>query len=210
MAQKNYLCPLCNSEGNSFYKQQFYKCSWCKSVFRSKEYFACSKSEKTRYESHNNNINDLGYQDFVSPIVKSVLENHCKSEDWLDFWAGTGPVISHLLQKKWYIPHLYDPFFHNYPKLLNKKYDYIIACEVIEHFYRPQKEFQLLYNLLKPKGKLYIMTDMYDPERDFEDWYYKNDVTHVFFYSKEAFQWIKENYSWKNYSINKRCIILEK
>lgn len=36
------------------------------------------------------------------------------------------------------------------------------------------------------------MTNMYSPEIDFNAWYYKNDKTHVFFYSDEAFNWIQQ------------------
>jgi len=62
---------------------------------------------------------------------------------------------------------LYDPFFHPKSELLAKKYDFIIACEVIEHFHDPRKEFELLYKLLNQGGKLYLMTDLYSQEVDF-------------------------------------------
>lgn len=205
-----HTCPLCHSKGKEFYSPQFQKCSGCQSVFKLKEYFISPIEEQTRYEEHNNDITDEGYQDFVNPMVTKILENHDLKEDWLDFGAGTGPVISYLLWQKWYKPKLYDPYFHNHPELLRATYDYIIACEVVEHFYNPRAEFKLLYNLLKPNGKLYIMTDMYSPEIDFNAWYYKNDKTHVFFYSHQAFIWIQQAWPWKSYSRNKRCIILEK
>ncbi len=206
----SYTCPLCNSYSTQFYNQEFQKCSVCTSIFRCKEYFLSAEKEKLRYESHNNDVEDSRYQIFVDPIVSQILKNHSTKEEWLDFWCGTGPVISHLLEQKWFQISLYDPFFYNNIETLNKKYDFIIACEVIEHFYTPHKEFQLLYNILKPNWKLYLMTDMYTPEIDFKSWYYKNDPTHVFFYSKQTFEWIKNRWKWKDYSRNERCIILEK
>jgi len=210
MISKKYICPLCNYYGEDFYSEQFRKCPKCKSIFRCPEYFLDPKKEKSRYEEHNNDVHDTKYQNFVSPIVDKIQENHTPSEIWLDFWAGTGPVISHVLSQKWFQTSLYDPFFHNSPELLLKKYDFIIACEVIEHFHNPKEEFKLLYKLLKPDGKLYLMTNIYHPEINFHEWYYKNDLTHVFFYSKESLSWIKNFYCWKNYTLKWRCIILEK
>ena len=209
MTQK-HICPLCDSLGEDFYNDQFQKCTGCWSIFRKKEYYPLSDEEKSRYEEHNNDITDTWYQNFVLPIVNNILKEHTLHQDWLDFWAGTWPVISHLLWKQWYNICLYDPFFHNHPELLEQKYDYIIACEVVEHFHNPRKEFKLLYSLVKPGGSLYIMTDLYSPEIDFHNWYYKNDKTHVFFYSNNAFEWIKNTFKWKHYSREKRCIILKK
>jgi SAM-dependent methyltransferase len=210
MKLEKYLCPLCHSTWESFYNEQFQKCSGCQSIFRCPEFFITPDKEKSRYEEHNNDIQDVRYQDFVSPIVEEILIHHTSWESGLDFWAGTWPVISHLLWQKWFETKLYDPFFHNNPELLKQTYDFIISCEVVEHFHNPEKEFELLYSLLKPNGKLYIMTDVYSPEIDFWAWYYKNDKTHVFFYSSQAFQWIQQKWSWKRYSRNNRCIILEK
>lgn len=210
MESQNYTCPLCYSNGVDFYSQQFQKCSGCHSIFRCPEFFISPEKEKSRYEEHNNDVEDTRYQDFVSPIIDTILQNHSPSETWLDFWAGTWPVISHLLTQKWFQTQLYDPFFHNKPELLKQEYDFIIACEVIEHFHYPEKEFHLLYKLLKPGGKLYIMTDLYSQQVDFKNWYYKNDKTHVFFYTIEAFTWIKSHWSWEIITQKKRCIILEK
>lgn len=210
MSLKKYNCPLCQWNSNIFYNEQFQKCSQCESIFRCPEFFISSSEEKARYQEHNNDVQNAWYQKFVSPLVANVLQNHTSTEKWLDFWAGTGPVISHLLWKQWFKVHLYDPFFHNKPNVLEKEYDFIIACEVIEHFHNPKKEFQLLYKLLKPGGKLYIMTDMYSQDIDFHNWYYKNDKTHVFFYTHWAFQYIKNDFKWFQYERQKRCIILEK
>lgn len=208
-SQKNN-CPLCCSESESFYNEQFRKCPGCKSIFRVPDFFISPEKEKLRYEEHNNDIEDTRYQKFVGPIVDEILEYYSPHEIWLDFWAGTGPVISHLLEKKWFHIRLYDPFFHNSPEFLTQTYDFIIVCEVVEHFHNPKKEFELLYNLLKPGGRLYIMTDLYTPDINFKQWYYKNDKTHVFFYSDQAFELIAQNWAYKKYTREGRCIILKK
>ncbi|WP_309597799.1 methyltransferase domain-containing protein [Flavobacterium oreochromis] len=84
------------------------------------------------------------------------------------------------------------------------------SCEVIEHFHHPKKEFQLLKELLVPKGKLYCMTHLYDSSIHFEKWYYKNDTTHVFIYQKETIEWIAKMLMFSDFTIKNRLIIFTK
>lgn len=165
-------------------------------------------NEKSRYEEHNNDVNDVKYQNFVSPITNAVLKNFKKEHKGLDFGAGTGPVISKVLKYKGYSILLYDPYFHPFPELLSKTYDYIVCCEVIEHFFDPAKEFKMLNRMLNPAGALFCMTDIYDDNINFSTWYYRNDPTHVFIYRKETFLWIKENFNFSKIIIDKRLIQL--
>jgi Methyltransferase domain len=62
----------------------------------------------------------------------------------------------------------------------------------MEHLHDPLKEFGLLKSLLKPQGKLYCMTHLYDESIDFAKWYYKNDKTHVCIYQKETVKFLQE------------------
>lgn len=163
--------------------------------------------EKARYEEHNNDVGNKGYQSFVYPIVKEVLNDYKKYDKGLDFGSGTGPVITKLLRDKEYNIKLYDPFFANEPEVLEEKYDYIVSCEVIEHFHNPRKEFKLLRSLLKPGGSLYIMTSIYSEDIDFKTWNYKDDKTHVFFYHKKALEWIKNEFDFAHLKIEKNLII---
>lgn len=172
------------------------------------EFFMGEKEEKARYETHNNDVNDKGYQNFVMPLVDKVLEDYKPNSLGLDFGCGSGPVIAKLLREQDYLVNLYDPYFANIAENLNLKYDYIIACEVIEHFYNPNKEFVLLRSLLSEEGSLYLKTDLIDENFDFQSWYYKNDPSHVFFYSKESLRWIKEEFSFKTLIISDRHIKL--
>lgn len=104
---------------------------------------------------------------------------------------------------------LYDPFFYNNKETLKSKYNFIACCEVIEHFHNPLNEFKLLRSLLSPGGVLYCKTDIYSESIDFESWYYKFDPTHVFFYHKNAFQWIQENTFFSKVEIKGRLIEFE-
>ena len=206
-------CPLCNNTGFVFYQfkeQLHYQCENCEGIFIDKKLRPSPESEKTRYETHINDVEDPNYQKFVSPITNAILQDFTEKNKGLDFGAGTGPVISKILQNNNFQISQYDPFFHNYPNLLKQKYDYIACCEVIEHFYNPYKEFELLKNLLTQKGILYCMTDIYNKNIDFHKWYYKNDPTHVFIYQATTLQFIKKHFSFSELQISNRLIKLFK
>lgn len=202
-------CPLCNGKSNVFFqhkKRLYHQCTQCQGIFVDKDLRPDLDVEKSRYEEHINDVEDLGYQKFVSPITAAILRDYSQEDSGLDFGAGTGPVISKVLNDKKYSIAQYDPLFHNYPELLEKKYDYIACCEVIEHFYHPKKEFLLLRNLLALGGRLFIMTSIYDRSINFKIWNYKDDHTHVFIYQKETLQWIKEEIGFSDMTIEDRLI----
>jgi SAM-dependent methyltransferase len=202
-------CPLCHGLGDLFYQHKerlYYQCQVCSGLFVDKKLIPDKKTELLRYQEHNNNINDVGYQEFVSPVTSAIMQDFTASHKGLDFGAGSGPVISKILHDHNYKIVQYDPFFHDYPELLIEKYDFIACCEVIEHFHQPKKEFQLLKALLMPRGRLYIMTDLYHEDINFHSWYYKNDITHVFIYQRHTLHWLKENIGFSKLTIHDRLI----
>ncbi|MEF8874775.1 MAG: class I SAM-dependent methyltransferase [Candidatus Thermoplasmatota archaeon] len=199
-------CPLCGHPGSLFHEEGFFLCTECKGIFRSRERLPTHSEERSRYEMHDNEVDDEDYQDFVSPITDAVRKEFSPEDKGLDFGAGTGPVISKVLGDEGYDIEQYDPFFA--PALPTKKYDYIVCCEVIEHFHDPKKEFGRLKDLLRPNGHLYCMTYIYKEEIDFDSWGYKNDATHAFLYQKETFEWIEENFHFSSLKIDGRLIEL--
>lgn len=202
-------CPLCSHHGEIFYHENnrlFYKCMLCDGIYLHKKLRPNKETEKLRYEIHNNDVSDKRYQLFVSPITSAILNKFTLLDKGLDFGAGTGPVISKILQDNNYTIELYDPYFHDNQILLTKKYNYIACCEVIEHFYNPKKEFHLLKKMLDSNGKLYCMTDIFVDNIDFHQWYYKNDPTHVFIYQHKTFEWIKREYKFTKVNIVDRMI----
>lgn len=162
--------------------------------------------EKARYETHNNDVEDPAYQRFAQPLVTAVCKYFTPQHAGLDFGSGHGPVTSKLLQDRGYNIQQYDPFFCIKPALLDNTYDYIVSCEVIEHFYQPLFEFKRLLRLLNRGGRLICKTHPYTRDLDFSRWYYKNDETHVFIYQAQTFEWIKENVGFSSLEINDRII----
>jgi SAM-dependent methyltransferase len=200
------ICPLCNSNSKAFYKDEFYECSCCGGIFRPIEKLLDNEKEKERYESHTNDSDDLGYQNFVSPITNCVLKEFSKEDIGLDFGCGKDSPIVKILRNNEYKIFEYDPYFFDDKKVLEQKYDYIACCEVIEHFYTPKKEFELFKKLLKNGGVLYLMTGIYKDNIDFSKWWYKNDLTHVFIYTDKTFEWIKKEFAFENMQIQKNFI----
>ncbi len=208
MCINDRVCPLCRNTGDWVSGTEFLLCGECRGYFRHVRYLPELDQEKARYETHNNDVNDPRYQAFVSPIVSAVLRDFTPDRSGLDFGAGTGPVISKLLREKGFQIVQYDPFFHNHTALLEDRYDYIVCCEVIEHFHAPDKEFQLLRRLLKPQGRLYCMTCLYNPGMELRDWYYIKDPTHVFLYQPATLEWIRRNHGFFSCNIQGRLVTL--
>jgi len=206
---KQGTCTLCRSETiffTRFRERDYYRCTGCHSVLMDPSYHPAPREEKKRYLEHNNDVSDPGYQSFVKPVVEEVLANFGPGDSGLDFGAGTGPVIHKLLSGKGYNPGLYDPFFCNDPTLLERTYDYITCCEVIEHFHDPNREFRLLRSLLKPGGSLICMTWLLTDDTDFLNWSYKNDKTHVFFYHPQSLEWIRSGFGFSTLKNQGRLI----
>ena len=209
---KAVTCTLCDTRALffcQFREKNYYHCIGCYSILLDPAEYLSPADEKERYDEHNNDVDDPGYRQFVKPLVDKVLQKYGSEAIGLDYGAGPGPVSAVLLRERGLKIELYDPFYWNEQAVFDKKYDFIICCEVIEHFQAPAKEFKLLRSLLKPNGSLYCMTEIYTDGLDFSCWHYKNDPTHVFFYHRQALVWIKNECGFAKLTTDKRLIHLE-
>ncbi len=191
-------CTLCNSELIRKKDTLYYDCTTCKALIKDAAYYLTAEKEKARYEAHNNDVNDLRYQNFVMPITDYVFAHFLPTHKGLDFGSGTGPVVSSVLSKKKYDIQQYDPFFAPDKRVLNNRFDYIVSCEVFEHFHNPNQEINRLASILKPNGALLLMTMLYNDKIDFDTWHYRKDPTHVFIYRKETINFIAKT---KNFDV---------
>lgn len=189
--------------------QIFWKCLKCGFIFRDPEHHLQPAAERVRYELHQNNPLDEGYQKFLMPVVQAVAEQQNSQELGLDFGCGPTSFISYMLETKGFKIACYDPFFHPDQKLLETHYDFITCTEVVEHFSNPRLEFEKLHGLLKKKGKLYIKTSLTDGVTDFKNWYYQRDPTHVSFYNKSSLEFIKSEFCYRELKIFDKYLIFE-
>jgi hypothetical protein len=112
----------------------------------------------------------------------------------LDYGAGHQPVLSEHLRALGYTMTIYDPYFWPATEALETSYDFVVACEVAEHFFDPAAEFARLRRLVRPAGALLLNTEIYNDGIEFENWYYRRDPTHVVFYSARTLEWIGRRY----------------
>ena len=90
---------------------------------------------------------------------------------------------------------VYDPIYAPQESVLKNRYDFIACSEVVEHFRMPGREFGNLWQLLEPGGWLGIMTKLVLDQQAFSRWHYKNDPTHISFFSRETFSCLAEHFS---------------
>ncbi|GGG27483.1 hypothetical protein GCM10011344_30380 [Dokdonia pacifica] len=204
------LCTLCNTTLITQIDTHFYDCERCKAIVKDEKQYLTATEEKTHYESHNNDVEDHRYQNFTMPITQYVLDTFSPKHKGLDFGSGTGPVISSMLKKQDYDIVPYDPYFAPDQKVLHSSYDYIVSCEVFEHFNNPKLEIDRLVSLLKPNGMLLIMTLLYTDTIDFKTWFYRKDPTHVFMYRSETIAYIAEEKKLDILELTSRFIVLKK
>ncbi len=204
------ICTLCSSPLINKRDKYYYNCDVCKAIVMDEKFYLSAEDEKARYETHNNDVNDVGYQNFTLPITNYVVENLLPEHNGLDFGSGTGPVISSMLLKRGFDIVQYDPFFAPNRNVLNNRFDYIVSCEVFEHFHKPDIEIYNLMALLKNDGLLLIMTMLYNDQIDFKTWNYRNDATHVFIYRKETIEYIADRKKLEIIVLTDRLIVLKK
>lgn len=203
-------CPLCETKLENQLDKYYYSCNTCRALVMDEKYYLTPEEEKNRYLEHNNDVNDKRYQEFTSPITNYVLKYYNTQHLGLDYGSGTGPVISKILKDKNFKIEKYDPYFAPERKVLDKNYDYIVSCEVFEHFNNPKNEIKQIYNLLKENGRLILLTVLYNDNIDFKNWYYRNDPTHIFIYRKETIQFIAEKFNFEIEFLSDRLICLIK
>lgn len=126
----------------------------------------------------------------------------------LDYGCGPSPVLAELLKREGFSCDVYDPFF--FPVIPEGSYDLVISTEVFEHLRDISAELHRIRKLIKPGGYLAVMTSLHDDVNDFENWWYKNDPTHVCFFGMHTFEWFAKEFAFEIiYGDNKNFVILK-
>lgn len=214
VALEPQACPLCGGLAiETFYSDRhrdYLRCKKCALVFVPKEQRLGSAEEKAIYDLHENNDNDPGYRRFLSRLAEPLLERIPANSEGLDFGCGPGPVLAKMLSQAGHKLSLYDHFYCNEASVLERPYDFITATEVLEHLFQPGVELARLWTCLKPCGWLGVMTKLVIDKQAFSRWHYKNDLTHVSFFSRCTFEWLAENLGANPTFIGKDVIFLQK
>jgi len=208
------ICPLCHADTPALYAKsaarEHYICAYCSLVFVLPSEYLKEEDEKKRYDLHTNSPDDPGYKTYLHKVSDPVCERVLKGLSGLDFGSGPGPTLSKILEEQGYDMHIYDHFYAKDEEVLKKKYDFITATEVVEHLYDPQTVLYRLWKMLKEDGLLLFLTQPYPCKEVFDAWYYKNDPTHVCFYSLSTMKWLASRWDAQLETVGKDLFIFKK
>jgi len=206
-------CPLCNKKTliNGFHqdkRRQYQRCLVCSLVVVPKQFHLSAEKEKAQYDLHQNNPQDIRYRKFLSRAFEPLVGKLGRGAVGLDFGCGPGPAISVMGAEAGVKIENYDPYYYNNPELLERKYNFITMTEVIEHVSEPGELLSQLAEMMQPGAILAVMTKRIIDQDHFKSWHYKNDLTHICFYSDKTFTWIANEYHWKLEIIDKDVVYL--
>ena len=206
-------CLLCTEPSVKLFLEVddkiYWKCGHCLFIFLDFKFRLSSSEEKSRYQEHNNDIHNSDYRLFLSKLFEPLRAKLGARSRGLDFGCGPGPALAEMFKEEGYQMDIYDPFFFKDDVIFSKKYDFITCTEAIEHFFEPAKELKRLDSILVKEGFLGLMTTFLTDEKDFGQWYYRKDPTHVAFYQPKTFEVIASMMDW-SYEIPTKDVVIFK
>lgn len=186
-------CPLCQNSGADLFhrdfSREFFLCSACTIIFVPRTSLLSAAEEKIRYDAHRNDESDLRYQGYLLKTVDPVIGLLSPESRGLDFGCGRTRLMEKLFRDRALEVDSYDPFYFPDESIWNRRYDFVVMNEVIEHLADPHQVISQLRDICA--GPLFVRTKLYPgTESDFSDWFYKRDLTHVQFFSQKALRFI--------------------
>ena len=193
-------CPLCTSLAPFMHiigpkNRGYLLCQNCQLIFMERQFLPDRTTEKKRYTAHQNGPQDDGYVRFLNQAITPALPFLNTSMRGLDYGCGPTPTLGGLLYLHGLNCDNFDPFF--YPEFPEKRFDYIFATEVVEHFFQPGQELERINKLLVPGGILTIMTEPWKTLQGFTEWHYAKDFTHACFYHAKTIEFICNEYGFE-------------
>jgi len=179
-------CPVCRSAGARPFvevaAQRYWRCGTCEATFLEAGQRPGPAAERAHYRTHRNDAADPGYRRFVARLVAPLCARLPPAGEVLDFGCGASSAVAALLRAAGHRVRLYDPCFQPDAAALERAYDAVAACEVIEHLQDPATTLARLGERLRPGGWLALMTCFQTDDARFATWWYRRDPTHVVFY----------------------------
>ncbi len=207
-------CPLCGSPETAEFERDelrlYLRCSRCGLVFVPADFHVSREEERARYDLHENSISDEGYTAFLGRVIKPLKERFPPASSVLDFGSGPNPVLARLLRHEGFEVDIYDSFFAANTAVFDQTFDVITLTEVLEHLSGPGEEIARLDGALRPGGSIAVMMRLLDESDDFSNWHYKNDPTHISFFSWDTCVWTAGNFGLKAERIEYDIVFFEK
>jgi SAM-dependent methyltransferase len=172
----------------------YYECSKCGFCFST---LLDSADHTTIYDESYWTGQDPDWYGRVSETLRLVLlanglvQRPPDSLEILDFGCGMGTFVEtcrrNLQLDAWGTDIIKPKFGADYflPNV-NRKFDIIVACEVMEHIPTPSETFRAIRGMLKPGGAFAFQTAEYDRVSGRNWWYVGPDNGHISLYSRGA------------------------
>lgn len=212
-----HQCKVCQSDTTVMTERKkqylYYRCVSCGFIYLDNKFMVDKEREKEKYNMHNNSFDSLGYVKMFEDFIEKAITPYTKNiGSALEFGCGSGPVLAELLKQKGLTVDKYDLYF--YPKKVyeGKKYDLITSTEVFEHLKEPIKILEILAKHTRDNGYIILMTK-FPPadDKEFLDWWYRRDVTHISFFTPNSFEVMAEKVGLNVLrTIDKNIVIFQK
>lgn len=193
-------CPVCETPDSRAFLavggQHYRRCERCHCTFLQPDQRPSAEAELAEYRRHHNDEQDPGYRQHLAQLGTPLLQRLPPARTGLDYGCGPGPALAGMLREAGHTVALYDPFFQPDAGVLTQHYDFITCTEVAEHFHHPADEFRRLNRLLRPGGRLGLMTRFQTDDTRFAQWHYRRDPTHVVFYREATLRWLADHHGW--------------
>lgn len=213
-------CPICGADTTPITgasaelkivegTMRYFRCGSCEAVHVPQEFHLTPEEERERYALHDNSGSNEGYRKYLKSVADSVRELLPDMDELsiIDYGAGEEAVLTEILTEEGVDCRAYDPNYEHLAKL-DGTCDLLIACECVEHFRDPMREFRRMDELLNSGGFCYIRTEMLESTPYFSGWWYKNDLTHIVFYSRKTMSYIGEQLNWELTQCDRKNSIL--
>ncbi len=206
-------CHICDKPTASFQHEKtditYYYCEACQYIFKSPECYQDLSTQKERYNLHENDENDVGYQAYFQRFIDFILPLVNQPKTALDFGCGRSSLLASLLTKEGITCDYYDPIYHPDTLEEKKKYGLIVSTEVFEHLHQPREVFESLLERLEEGGYLAIQTQFHPNDVEaFKKWYYHQDPTHIVFFTAQTFRVLCKKYGVEVIADNGKNMVL--
>lgn len=209
-------CLICAHDTKTFDDEKrtirYYYCPHCQFISKSQEHFKPISEQKERYDLHENDPEDKGYQAYFRRFLDFVLPLVGSPQSALDFGCGRSSLLAEMLKEEGIVSDYYDPVYHPNNLDNSKKYQLIVSTEVFEHLHDPKAIFVQLLGMIEEGGYLALQTQFHPNDVEaFKKWYYHLDPTHIVFFTPYTFRDMCERYGCKLIADNgKNMVVIRK
>ncbi|MBD3316390.1 MAG: methyltransferase domain-containing protein [Chitinivibrionales bacterium] len=207
-----FACRLCGSTSCrrrlDGWNRELIECSECSLIFVPRRYHLGADKERRRYALHNNSMHDAGYLKYLRGFRRELLAVPISKPSVLDFGSGRECVLTRLLRDEGLWAHAYDPLYDIGKDALQRRYDLVVMCEVIEHLRNLRDELALVRRCCVDGGYVVIRTETYTDVTDFGSWWYAADPTHINFFHPKTMSVVAQFLQMKIRGGNRRNIFV--